>query len=49
MDTKEIDISYAIQNIAVFGIVLGIFPFAPEKLTTISFLVGLGMPAYRWL
>ena len=48
MDTKEIDISYTIQNLAVFGIVLGIFPFAPEKLTTVSFLVGLVMLAYRW-
>jgi O-antigen ligase len=47
MDTKQ-NATYIIQNVAVFGIVLGIFPFAPEKLTTISFIVGLCMLLYRY-
>jgi O-antigen ligase len=42
------DMTYAIQNLAVLGIILGIFPFFPEQLTTVSFLVGLCMLAYRW-
>jgi O-antigen ligase len=49
MDAKKMDVTYIIQNIAVFGIVLGIFPFVPENLTTISFIIGLCMLAYRWL
>lgn len=49
MDAKKVDKTYIIQNMAIFGIVLGIFPFVPENLTTISFIIGVCMLAYRWL
>lgn len=44
---KVIKITYTIQNIGVFLIVLGIFPFIPERITDIGFFIGVAALLFR--